>query len=234
MTTPEYLPNAPISEAVIEVRVQPRDGLDRAMLSAAHTQLRDKYPTIESVGPDELTDASGEAGYLFRSADGFEVAQFLRSGFSFNRLRPYTRWELIFPEALRVWTIYQNVMAPPLVTRAGVRYINRLEFPQPVQDLHEYLAAPPPIPEGLPREISGFITVVTIQDSLTGREAEITQALEGYDDNAATVILDIDTRKSLEVSPDDVRIEATLESLREFKNAIFFQSITDRTKRLFL
>ncbi len=41
-----------------------------------------------------------------KTPDRLNVAQFRRDGFTFNRLRPYTKWEEIRPEALRLWQLY--------------------------------------------------------------------------------------------------------------------------------
>ena len=41
-------------------------------------------------------------GYVFTSADGKQVVQYRLDGFTFSRLRPYTRWEEVFAEAQKV------------------------------------------------------------------------------------------------------------------------------------
>ncbi len=170
----------------------------------------------------------GLRGFLFKSADGLNIAQFRVDGFTFNRLKPYTSWEEVFPEAIRLWRSYAATVSPEYVSRLALRYINRLNIPVPVEDFSLYLTSPPGIPPDLPQEISSFLTRVVLHESVLGLAANITQALEqGLDPSSVTVILDIDAYKVGEFDPHGAEISEVLAALRVFKNRIFFGSLTD-------
>ena len=95
------------------------------------------------VGAGEIQEQSvtehGIVGFQFRSADGLDIAQFRVDGFIYNRLKPYTSWDAIFPRATDLWEAYRRVAAPQMVTRLALRYLNRIDLPRRPGD------------EGLPR-----------------------------------------------------------------------------------
>jgi uncharacterized protein (TIGR04255 family) len=149
-------------------------------------------------------------------------------GFTFNRLKPYTSWEGILPQALELWRIYIEEFAPHIVTRIAVRYINRLSLPAPVLNLSRYLTAPPTVPAGAPQSLRGFLQRVILEDAATGLTAHVTQASErSPKPDTVIILLDIDVHRMAEYSVTDDRLVSTLHALREMKNRIFFASITE-------
>jgi uncharacterized protein (TIGR04255 family) len=254
-----HLNKAPIVEAIIDFRVRLPADFDIARFKALHSQFQADYPHVEdkklvehkfehTLGkqPSHSVKDHGTHGYFFRSTDNANVVQFSRNGFTFNRLKPYTSWEEVFPEAARFWKLYVETSAPIDIPRIAVRYINRLMLPGPQLEFSEYLAAPPALPggpasslatllehpkvEGAPRFVSGFVSRVVINDPESDITAAVVQALEPpSEDRYIPVILDIDVFQEnvSNLSPDDVLTR--FEKLREMKNRAFFGSITDKT-----
>ncbi len=66
---------------------------------------------------------------MYVSEDEVKLVQFRLDGFTFNRSKPYTSWEQVFPEAFGLWKEYVSLAAPEFVNRIAVRYINRLDLP---------------------------------------------------------------------------------------------------------
>ena len=187
--------------------------------------MKDGRPT-----PSDTTYS--ELGIVLKSEDGTSLAQFRTDGFTFNKLAPYTRWEEVLPETLNLWAIYLELAKPEQVTRLATRYINRLKLPLPIVDLSIYLTSPPSIPQGLPQQLHGFLTRLDIIES--NLSARLIQALErSPDPNYLVVLLDIDAYQEAELDPQSERIPKVLGLLRDFKNRIFFESITEETARLF-
>ena len=133
-------------------------------------------------------------------------------------------------EAYRLWQLYVDVASPELITKAALRYINHLKVPLPIMGFAEYLVAPPIVPGQLPHIVTSFLTRVIIVDSAIGAAANITQALDFISDG--NIILDIDVYKQAEFSVEGNDAWEMLEKLRDFKNRIFFESVTERTLRL--
>jgi uncharacterized protein (TIGR04255 family) len=246
MANIRYLPHAPIREAIIDCRVKAPDSFRPVAFHSLKHEIGSDYPRIdEQVGfegqlkveKDQLSQSArqtGLMGVVFRSTNGENVAQFRIDGFTFSRLRPYTSWESIFPEAFRLWKLYEKQMVPEFITRIAVRYINELRIPIQLGDFSEYLNSPPIVPPDLPRQIAGFLTRIVIPASEFGAEATITQAMVGpADPNFVNIILDVDVHRSRQYEISDETIRSEFEQLRQLKNRIFFSSITEKTARLF-
>jgi len=247
MPTPRHLKNAPITEAIIDLRVKARPDLRAEELAAVKNQVSTRLPKVEEMrglqatfqvlkgeGQPPVVQDLGLQGYLFKSQDEKIIAQFRIDGFTLNRLRPYTSWEDIFPQAMELWRLYLEVAKPLAVTRLALRYINHVPLPAGVEKFENYLRAAPVIPSELPQYVSSFLTRVTIHDPEASVSAHVTQALQPTTDtHRLTVILDIDAYKEPDLSPEDPAIERTFSQLRASKNLIFFNSLTDETLRQF-
>ena len=113
MPTPRHLQNAPITEAIIDFRVKARPDLRAEDFAGVKDQLSNRLPKLEEMrglqatfqvlkgkGQPPLVQDLGLQGYFFKSQDEKVIAQFRIDGFTLNRLRPYTSWEDIFPQAM--------------------------------------------------------------------------------------------------------------------------------------
>lgn len=242
----EVFPHAPLTEALIDIRVKLPGNVSLSDLEILQDRIKDQYPTKKTRTmwqgtfkmkdeKDPLQDAQFQVdGYVFTSGDGRQVVQYRLDGFTFSRLRPYTRWEEIFSEAQRLWSIYLKGTKPLLVTGLAVRYINSIEIPSKTFDYDEYFTAPPRIPPALPQGLSHFLTQLVIPFPDRGAVAVITQTPSNTPDPINTVIiLDIAVSKEMNLSPDDSKISDILNMLRDIKNEIFFNILTDKTKELF-
>jgi len=241
------LNNAPITEALIDIRIKIKEGFDVDRFLGLHKDISRQYPSkkarhrwegkLEFKKGSEPFTASTEIidGYVFSTVDNKQVFQASIDGFTFNRLKPYDKWETFRDEAYSLWQLYSNLTSPEIV-RVALRYINKFDiplFPQPLGDFNEYLTAAPIVPEGLPQGVNSFLTRVVIHDPETDAAAVITQAFEQIiDPKFLPIILDIDVFKQKEPI-DEAEVWQTLEKLRHLKNEIFFKCITDKTKELF-
>ena len=100
-------------------------------------------------------------------------------------------------------------------------------------ELKEYLEAPPTIPAGLNQELGSFLTRVDIHDPTIEARGFLTQALEGVHDDYAPIVIDIDVFVTKEFDPREDNLWQCLEQLRDFKNTVFLESITDKAVELF-
>jgi uncharacterized protein (TIGR04255 family) len=242
----EVFPKAPIIEALIDIRTQPPQDASLVKLEALHAFIQVEYPEKQKRTmwegqfqlkneKDPLTTTRHQlVGYMFKSADGKQAVQFRLDGFTFSRLRPYTRWEEVFSEAKRLWDVYRIHANPVRVNRLATRYINSIEIPSKKFDYDDYFTTAPKMPKGLPQVLTHFFTRVVVPFPDEGVTAIIAQTpSEKPDPINTSVILDIDVFKELSLSPEDAKIDDILAILRNVKNEIFFGSVTDKTKELF-
>jgi uncharacterized protein (TIGR04255 family) len=249
MAKQRHLKNAPITEALIDIRVKLEKSFKVEKFETLKQELSDSYPITERQEllrqhnifikgmPLSSPLEGGINGYFYKTNDNTEIAQFRRDGFTFNRLNPYTKWDDLIEKARNLWQLYTKIANPEAVTRLAVRYINNLKLPLPFGDFSEYLCMPPNIPEGLPQGVNNFLNRITIYDSTQDIAANITQSLESGSqsskNNYIIIILDIDVYRQGDFSMDKQEIWEDFEKFRKMKNDIFFKYITEKTARLF-
>jgi uncharacterized protein (TIGR04255 family) len=236
----QHLEHAPIKEALIDIRAVATTSYED--IGLAHQQFAEQYPKVENIqkseigwkiNPQEQTSSveqqNKNVGYKFTSQDEKYIAQFRTDGFTFSRLEPYETWEAMRDEAKRLWQIYLEVAKPEAITRVAVRYINALRIPLPLNDFKEYLTAPPEVPEGLPQGVSGFLSRIGLKEPTIHADCIFTQALEEGNQEEITVVLDIDAFMLSTFDANELHFWEKIEQLRNFKNQVFFKSITDKT-----
>ena len=235
------LPRAPISEALVDIRCKLPKGFNLDQFKIIGNKILKDYPkekvirfheTKIDVKDEEqsVTTHRGVNGYRYESSDGTKIVQLGLDGFTFNRLKPYKNWEELREDSLRIWNLYRELIKPQIINRIALRYINNLNIPMPINDFGDYLTCPPEVPEGLPQGIISFFYRVVVPANDPRIKAIITQAFEPKVDikENLPIILDIDVFK---LTPDgflEEDILAILEKLRDFKNQIFFKSITPK------
>ena len=121
-----HYPQAPITEAIIDLRVKPAEGFDRAILKNVGKGEQAAYPkqeaVVEAVGKMAVGPGGGSAsvqqspvGWKFASQDGKQIVQCRVNGFTFSRLAPYESWKPFRDEAQRLWDVYRTTGNPQSV-----------------------------------------------------------------------------------------------------------------------
>lgn len=249
MASATHLTNAPITEAVIDLRVRTAPGLRvqefvdlKAKLGGEYGEAKDI--TFFELGFQQLPGeplegrqvVHGCIGYRYESSDNKHIVQFRKDGFTFSRLAPYTKWEQVFAEASRMYRLFFEIGSVEEVTRVAVRYINRLLLPQEeAANLALFLTAPPLIPQGVVAYLTGFLTQIQFQDLETQISGTITQTVQqgGGLPGKIPVILDLDVFEVKTSSPEPDQVLQRFAALRMVKNQYFFASITDKTVDLY-
>lgn len=128
----------PITEAVVELRLADQIGV--AEVDKIRDRLAPDYPVPPELMQNiSFTTGRGEqnraqvdfAGYRLSSLDAINVAIVGRQNLTASRLAPYSDWEDFIGRARRNWTIWRKVAGWHEVSRVGVRYINRIDVPNP-------------------------------------------------------------------------------------------------------
>jgi uncharacterized protein (TIGR04255 family) len=244
MTQQRHYKNAPITEALIDLRVTPKNDVTLEHLRQIRAGYEDEFPTerkrIEGrfdlqVG-EEITPHSeqSQVGYVYTSNDQTCLVQATTSGFTFNRLAPYTNWEQFRDEARFWWERYCSVVGPVSVNRLAVRYINKLKIPLEETELRKYINTYPWVSDDLPQSgIVGYFMQLRIPQPDIRAMLVLSQALEGPSDSESiAIILDIDLYRDEELSCDEEFIWNYFEKLRHRKNLVFESSITDDMRKM--
>lgn len=244
----KHLSKAPINEALIDIRVGlPREQVTLKTFEEFQARIGDTYPNVVPIQTMRIEFFPGNPptekketkidGFRLTSNNQLQVIQATPDRFTFSRLRPYETWESLRGEALTCWTVYNEVFKPQVITRVATRFINTLQISLPLADFSEYLNGPPNVPSGLPQALIGFFTRVILPEPQTGATAIVTQSLESMvDPSNLNVLLDIDVflERSFDTQENQQEAWATIDKLRELKNKIFFESVTEKALRPYL
>ena len=239
-------PKAPITEAIIDLRVEPRAKLQLDELADLHDSEKQRYPrrerTFEAIGTMKLqpgisASASAEqvpTGFRFTSADDKYVWQVRRDGCAVSRLPLYESWQPFRDEARRLWTLYRERTQPERCTRLAVRYVNRIDIPAERTELKEYFRTGPEVSPDLPQTLGGFFLQVQLpMDDLPGTAIINQTRIPPIKPGVISVVLDIDIFRDTDVPTGEGEIWAFFEQLHVRKNDIFEASITPKTRELF-
>ncbi len=237
--------NAPITEALIDIRVKLPSEFDVKKIDSIYESIKELYPEKQEqrISEVEITPKEDQVkalshkinGYRYISSDKKQIVQTRLDGFTFSRLHPYIKWEELRSETYRLWLLYKDITFPESIVRVALRYINNLNIPLPIKDFSDCLTSPPIVPEGLPQGVNSFLTRIVIYEPSIDANAIITQALEPMplEVMRAPIILDIDVFKFKQEGIEEKDAWETIEKLRHFKNSIFFKSITNNLKEMY-
>lgn len=239
---PRHLSRAPITEALIDIRVTlPKETRTLEHLAALDAQFGEHYQDRKDIKefqyrvqfdrPDLDEKTATQLGFRYTNAESTQVIQTTISGFTFSRLPPYEDWERLKEEAKRAWAIYSDHVRPETITRVAVRYINRLVLPGPLVELDQYLRYVAKVPKVLPQVLGAYFSRIVVPDRQGQRTAIITQS-SPPNPVEVSPILDVDVFMERLFS-DENEVWDAIDSLREFKNQIFFDCITEKTAKLF-
>ena len=235
--------HAPITEALIDIQVELPPISELGQLERLHESIAAQYPGKrkrievhgEITGGEQVgaTATQSLKGFNFSSADGRQIAQVRRDGFTFSRLSPYETWEGLRDEARRLWEIYRAATKPTQINRVAVRYINQINIPLPMRDFGDYLRTMPLVSPDLAQGLSGFFMRLEQPQDDIGTHLVLTEAMMPTTAaNICPVALDIDVfGQGLKLTADK-EVWDLLELLRDRKNDVFEGCITDATRSL--
>lgn len=238
--------NPPITEALLDIRTTLPKETNLEILAAFQDIIKSEYPIKKERRTGEFQIATGAnptvisssdrvTGYLFQSSDAKKIVQARLDGFTFNKLKPYSDWPTFSTEAKSLWQHYLKIAKPTNTLRLALRYINRIELPLPFSDFKEYILTVPEVAPGMPNGLSGFFMQLVIPNLEIESTALVTVTIESKakDQSKLPLIFDIDVSRNIVLKPDSEEIWSIMDKLRAFKNQVFMNSFTEKTKELF-
>jgi len=241
----EIYANAPIVEAVLDIRV--RAGVIPEL--EALSKITDPtYPALyrqpfrmevkieagNSPAQPSIQHLSTPLGVMYRSNDEKQVFQARVDGYTFNRLAPYENWDSFSKEARRLWHLYASAVQVRHIEMIGLTYLNELMVPvnSKFEDyLRTYIHVAPEIPQVLNNYSLSF--QVTLE-----KEHGFLSVAQGYGplrkQGFITVALNIQANKAF-AENDEVTEEVlwtAFENLREAKSNAFEACITDKIREM--
>jgi uncharacterized protein (TIGR04255 family) len=236
---------APITEALIDIRIDPLPEQQFANLQRSKKYLPD-YPHEEKRNLGHATVQFGPSvqavaqekpwGLLFRNAGNTQVVQFRLDGFTFSRLEPYETWEQLRDEARRLWDIYREVVGAKQLASVGVRYINVLSLPTVPVEPEDYLKTYPQVSLELPADLRDFgpffLSLAMNQPDLKGVLTINEGNAPPKGQNTVSIVLDLSLSVPNPPAKNEDELWLFFEKLRDRKNLYFEACITDKTREL--
>lgn len=246
--TPQ-LKSAPIAEAVLDIECDFAPGAALASLQGpARDAFRGRYPKWRMQLMQEFQFEATDQGsthqpvqqavraFQFLTDDERQLVQVRSSGYSFNRLKPYTSLDDYLPEIKRTWGLYCGLASPIQVRKMQLRYINRIYLPMTAGrvQLDDFLKLGPKLPDEDNMTLVGFLNQYMAVENETGHMATVVLTTEAIRDGQLPLIFDNSVSANLAADPGDWEfLSATLTALRDLKNRVFVNTLSERCLNLF-
>ncbi|MEM1032188.1 MAG: TIGR04255 family protein [Myxococcota bacterium] len=245
-TSYERFPNAPIVEALLDIRVELPATTTLETLKGFAAHAKDRFPTEEQQqvltaqfhlsGERVATDSRRhERGFLHASEDGTRMVQARLDGFTVNHLEPYNDWPELCADAKEYWARYIEVASPTAITRIALRFVNRILLPLPITELKDFVLTAPDIAPGAPQSLAGYEMQLLLTDE--ENEANIAVSQKAFvsptTPDQLPLLFDIDVFAIGSFPTEGPELWERFDRLRAAKNRVFFESLTERTKEMF-
>ncbi len=223
---PTY-PNPTITEAACDIhfRLPQASGWKPSIPGELFKHIQDEYPEIEPViemgfqfefGPTgtgtKIVPQSQKVRFKHRTRP--LILQLAENAFSVSTLPPYQGWEVMRGDVLSAWQQVEEVLKPELITRIGLRYINRFDKETDQDRLDGWLIANDYIPKGILASSPGFFLRLHLR--LAIEDVIIITLGDTQPDPTGghgTIIFDIDRIVEKEISPGQDVFKRELERL---------------------
>ncbi len=237
------LKNPPIKEALVSIVFSHPSGIKLKDFDQYIRYLSDKYPDKENqlrntisvqVESNEVSNDVEPIGYVLSSTDKKNYIRLNVNSLSIHRVEPYESWENLLREVKRNWIKFSELFADIQIEHISVRYVNVISIELSEENLkfEDYLTLLPQIPDTLSNVVDGYFMQIKMPDTLKKIDSVITEFYT-INQKQIEITLDINVIKNLDAPIDSTEILWNiLSDLRDFKNKIFFNSITETTKKL--
>jgi uncharacterized protein (TIGR04255 family) len=238
MASTKQLRTPPIKEAIINVSFKDVIDLDRIKVFCNDTFIKGNYPrrndlnNVEfNVSLQEQTSKTRIEGFILNCENACNKSIQIKIGqLSFHNTNEYVGWDNFYEEFKIIWGIFCETIGKMDLINISVRYINQLHFDLPLQNgFEEYLKFLPIIPEGISRSVNSFFIQLNVPNHDNTMTGIITETFGILPTNKLQVILDLIVLKAQNVVCNSEDMWSSFASIRDFKNQLFFSSLTDKT-----
>lgn len=186
---------------------------------------------FDEKGGDLQIVNSSKTSNGFRFDSGQTTLMIKSNQLSYHILRSYTTWDNVITDLEKIVKEIQSILEISCLS-IGVRFINKIDFSLPSVILTDFFRFHLILPPELSQSFDNFFLTVSL--SKEQMQATIIQTVDnqGLDGNGFGIILDIDVVKSINKKISLLDIKDDFQALREYKNEIFFNIITEKTKQL--
>lgn len=236
----------PLVEALCEFRFEPSQPWDWTVPGLVYDKVKSEYPKKRQQNIVEVELRMEQEELAQRLKGGVARMQFLREDeraliqvgpdlLTINHLKPYPNWKTLRGMIVHALDVYRQVAAPKGIRRIGLRYINKIEIPEPRVEIEHYLLAVPKVPEAIPQVFATFVQRVEIPfEPANGMLILQSGSVRDASREGTAFMLDLDFFTLL---ADKVTLDSAIEWVERAHDEVertFEECITDKTRALFI
>ncbi len=171
----------------------------------------------------------------YRGELGNFVLQYTSTTVSLSEINKYSNWGNVKNSAKQYWDEFAKHFVVSNISQISVRYINRLQIPCAIEVASEYWKAANP---KMPTEygmINEYFNRIGFSFPNTDVKGLLIQMLDNKPASPGhvNILVDILTMIQSDFKPDSAELWTKFEQLRDFKNLIFFDNLTDKAVGLY-
>lgn len=229
----------PIADAIVEIKLGFSDEYSPEQFLSFYEKVKGQFPeknelvqVSAKISEDsEPTIGRKSYGYVFSSKEKNKSIHTRHNAFSLSYLnKTYKNWDDFWQEFSTLFDIFQELYHAE-IKGLSIRFINELQIPMKegdkASDLSDYLKLLPNIPDIIENKLSGFFMQVSLTEE--NKTATITQTINPTKNSYLPFIFDLSAETKMNSRED---FEKCSKEIREFKNKIFFGSITEKMRKL--
>jgi len=248
MGNKEKLENPPIIEAILQI----------AFVIPSFATADDFKPFIETVAseysevrelislqfvqqldrqvsdtPLDMSMGTKINGYMLLKEPQEQFIHLTNNAIGLIRKKPYTSWDEISQEFKELWGKLKSIFPDIVPNKLSVRYVNKMDVTlNPDKGIQEFFLLIPNLPEKISPSYEKYLLQMQIPNKENNLVSNVTQVYNPCQKTEGKVHYSLDIEINSEISEKE-DIWEMFEKMRIFKNSIFFNSITESTKKLY-
>lgn len=241
----EYFENAPIILSILQFRYKHIKDFDNQSIKKRGVSISREYPEVKerivqkirfgSNKPKGITNVSLDErvidGVQFISKSKKKILVIGRDRFTFEMHGEYEGWNSFSTEAKMLWNLFQNELGGVILTGISLRYVNRINLPTDLKDLSKYFTTFIESSSG-EHIINNFQLKYTSTEPDNNLTIHVGHVLEPQIGENYPYLFDIDVIYLTELQNEEDIIWSKFEMLRNKKNLIFNDGLTEITKKI--
>lgn len=235
----------PIIEAACEFSFDRNQVWDWTIPGLMYQEIKNEFPKKRQQNLFQMEVLTQPVNVEQNLTGGIARMQFLREDekimiqvapytLAINHLKPYTEWETYQPLIKKALKAYRQIGTPKALSRIGLRYINRIDIPETIVKIQDYLTAVPVVPKNIPQHFEAWVQSVELPfPAANGKLVLQSGTARAEDHQGISFMLDLDFRCP---KPNEIALDNAIEWIelahQEIEN-VFEACITDKSRELF-
>jgi|ERR1035437_255582 uncharacterized protein (TIGR04255 family) len=237
----EVYSKAPIIMAILQFRYNKIEEFDSKLIRKVGEEIKREYPTVnDSVRQTVRFDPASETkvsldhkeinGVQFVSTDKMKTLTVGTENFTLQIDGEYPGWKIIKEEIKKLWNLFNGHLTNLQLSGISMRYVNKINLPLSPGDISKYFTS-------YIYSSTGDHPIIQFQFRYTSVEnnnliMHVGHAVESAIEDKTPYLFDIDVIRVGEITNEESVIWNIFEELRDKKNFIFNDTLTEQTKNL--